>query len=242
MLRAVEALVPVAVLIENVSGLAHTTRRPYLARVIASLEALGYLTASAVLDAADYGVPQRRQRLFVVATRHERFRFPEPTHGPGRRARLRKVGDVLSPQKILGDPNPSIVTYARNPDLRPNPYDGHLFNGGGRPLDLSRPSRTILASAGGNKTHFLDCSGIVPAYHEHLRKGGAPRTGVVEGARRLTVYESALIQSFPRGMEFIGSRSRQYSQIGNAVPPMLAAVVGAALASSLGRRSRLIAA
>jgi DNA (cytosine-5)-methyltransferase 1 len=104
-----------------------------------------------------------------------------------------------------------------------------MFNGGGRPIDLSVPCHTILAAAGGNKTHFFDTLGLVPAYHAHLAKGGKPRTGTLNGGRRLTVEESALLQTFDPSIRFAGSRSSRYTQIGNAVPPLLAEVLGQAL-------------
>lgn len=235
MLALAESLRPQAVLIENVPGLAGPRDRPYLDHVIDRLHGLGYGPTYAVLDAADYGVPQRRRRLVVCAVKELGFLFPDATHGPTADRPWKRVGDVLQPDSILGEANPSIVTYAKRPDLRPSPYDGHLFNGGGRPLDLARPSRTILASAGGNKTHFLDCAEQVPAYHAHLMTGGKPRRGRVEGARRLTVAESALLQSFEPKTKFEGSRSQQYSQIGNAVPPLLAEAVGRALVRHLRR-------
>jgi DNA (cytosine-5)-methyltransferase 1 len=233
MLAAVELLRPRAVLMENVPGLAGPKGREYLLWLLRRLQSLGYEPEHGVLDAADYGVPQRRRRLVICASRVPGFAFPEATHGPASTRRWRVVGDVLELGQPLGIANPSVVTYAKRPDLRPSPYDGHLFNGGGRPLDLTRPSRTILASAGGNKTHFLDCGGIVPAYHAHLVAGGEPRRGSVPDARRLTVAESALLQSFEPSTAFVGSRSQQYSQIGNAVPPLLGEAVGRSLVRHL---------
>jgi DNA (cytosine-5)-methyltransferase 1 len=75
----------------------------------------------------------------------------------------------------------------------------------------------------------------VPDYHAHLRSGGKPREGTLDLARRLTVAECALLQTFPSGMRFHGSRSSQYEQVGNAVPPVLASVIGDALTSALAR-------
>ena len=234
-IRVIEEVRPRAFLMENVPGLGAAGRTSYFTAVLSALTELQYTVSWAVLNAADYGVPQKRRRLFVVGLLNaERpYKFPAPSHGPsGRRSHV-NVGTILDPNVCLGEPNPSIVVYAKRPDLRPSPYDGHLFNGGGRPIDLSAPSHTILASAGGNKTHFLDTRSEVPPYHLHLRRGGAPRHGTLPGSRRLTVKESALVQTFPKSMKFAGSRSSQYTQIGNAVPPKLAKRLGVALAQAL---------
>lgn len=227
-IKAIETLRPAAFFMENVPGLVVGERRAYFRRVLAAYRALGFTVAWKIVNAADYGVPQKRRRLFVVGLRGREFVFPAPSHGPGQRFPHVSVRDVLPPHQI-GEPNPSRVFYAKRPDPRPSPYDGHLFNGGGRPIDPNQPCHTILASAGGNKTHFFDDEGLVQEYHRHLLAGGAPRTGTLPGARRLTVAESALIQTFPEGMVFAGPRSAQYHQVGDAVPPKLAAVMGRAL-------------
>ena len=75
----------------------------------------------------------------------------------------------------------------------------------------------------------MDTLGIVPRYHQELMDGGATRIGIVPGARRITVTESAALQSFAPGTRFHGRRSTQYTLVGNAVPPRLARAVGEAL-------------
>ena len=221
----VHLLNPKAFLIENVPGLAVGKRREYLNQILEKLETLGYKVTWKVLNAADYGVPQSRRRLFIVGLKGIDFSFPNPTHGPNGQTPYITAGDVLTDQPY-GTQNTSKITYAKKPDLRPSPYHGLLFNGGGRPIDMSKPSPTILASAGGNKTHFVDVKGEVPRYHSYLNDGGTPRTGQLNGARRLTPEESALLQSFPKDLVFCGARSSQYRQIGNAVPPKLAEALG----------------
>lgn len=233
LLRAVREIRPDAVLVENVAGLASGSRRRYFASIVHALEDVGFTVAWELLNAADFGAPQKRLRLFLVGLRGRDFHFPEPTHGPGRPQSWVPAGTVISVDNVIGEPNTSIITYARNPDIRPSPYDGHVFNGGGRPIDLDKPSHTILASAGGNKTHWIDTLGIVPAYHARLVAGEPPLEGEVPGARRLTVAESALLQTFPLGTTFAGARSSQYTQVGNAVPPLLGEALGRALAEQL---------
>lgn len=243
MFRALDLIRPEAFIVENVAGLERGRMRPYFLALLDVLrEHLGYYVDAKTLTAADYGVPQRRQRMFIVGMRQPGFCFPEPTHGPDTDNPWLTAGSVLSAEPF-GEPNTSIVTYAKNPDLRPSPYDGLLFNGGGRPMNLDAPARTILASAGGNKTPFVDTLGLVPHYHAELwdAKEGRPREGYesairkgqLEGARRITVAESAALQTFPETMEFMGRRSSQYTQVGNAVPPRLAAAIGRALRGAM---------
>ena len=86
----------------------------------------------------------------------------------------RSSGSVIGHEAPAGTPNTAIVTYALHPSLRPSAYHGHLYNGGGRPIELTRPAPTMLASMGGNKTPWVDTLGIVPAYHAHLLAGGSP--------------------------------------------------------------------
>jgi DNA (cytosine-5)-methyltransferase 1 len=232
-LRVLATVQPAAFVAENVAGFASARRRSHLDALVAQLSALGFDVQWRVLDAADYGVPQRRRRLFIVGTRRAGFAFPGPTHGVASTDAVawRAAGYLLSAPPH-GTPNTSAVTYARLPDLRPDPYHGHVYNGGGRPIDLERPAPTLLASMGGNKTPWIDGGLVVEEYHAHLRAGGAPRVGVVPGARRITVEEAARLQTFPDGMHFAGSRSSAYCQIGNAVPPLLATAIATALHDS----------
>lgn len=233
--RAVREARPEAFLMENVPGLAGPAHRAYLDHSLVKLSRLGYKLAVEVLNAAEYGVPQKRRRLIVVGVREGRpdFVMPAPTHGPRGRKGFVSAGAALAAIRSPIVVNESKVTFAKRPDLRPSPYDGHLFNGGGRAIDLTSPSHTILASAGGNKTHFLDLHNEVPAYHQYLVKGGMPKVGSLCGGRRLSVEESAVLQTFPKGMTFAGSRSAQYAQVGNAVPPGLGKVLGKALLRNL---------
>lgn len=221
--RAVLEIEPRAFLLENVPGLMSSIHQPYMRATLGPLLDRYRVAGPVLVNAADFGVPQSRRRLVVVGVRDASPKIP---YGD---CNLRvPAGHVLS-HRPVGEPNTSKIVYAKTPDLRPDPYHGQLFNGGGRAIDLERPAPTILASAGGNKTHFLDLGRHVPPYHAYLMRGGRPRVGELPEARRLTVAESALLQTFPPGMKFSGARSSQYTQIGNAVPTELAAVLGAAI-------------
>ncbi len=228
--RAVLEAGPRAFLMENVAGLA-TTHVAYLNRVLAPLFGRYTITGPTVLNAADFGVPQSRKRMVIVGVEKGRRAVRLPTSTVRRHTRS---GDILSP-RARGTLNLSRITYAKTPDLRPSPYHGQLFNGGGRPIDLDGPAPTILASAGGNKTPFVDVGGHVPSYHGHLLAGGPPRQGDLDDARRITVEECAALQTFPEDMRFSGSRSSRYTQVGNAVPPLFAAAVASCVLEALRR-------
>lgn len=232
-LAAIAAVRPEVVLMENVPGLVVASRIHYLHDILGQLKKLGYQTSYRVLNAAHYGVPQKRRRLFVIASKGKAFWFPKPTHGPGTGTPMVATSTVVHPDRPLGEPPDCPVVYAKYPDLRPSPYAGQIYNGGGRPIDLNEPCHTILASAGGYKTHWVDTENVAPRYNRHLKNGGKPWEGSVPGARRLTIEESALIQTFPPWLTFSGSRSAQYSQVGDAVPPLLARIVGQSLLRQL---------
>ena len=120
-----------------------------------------------------------------------------------------------------------------------------MFNGAGRPLPPKKWATTLPASMGGNKTPIVDEAEIfdgqesyVEAYHQHLMVGGAPRLGdAPKRLRRLTIDECMAIQTFPASYKLAGSRSSQYRQLGNAVPPILAEAVAKVLANFLSGES-----
>jgi DNA (cytosine-5)-methyltransferase 1 len=230
--RAVRELKPRAFLLENVAGLASKRHRNYFLSKLEELASLDYHVAYEVLNAADFGVPQDRRRVIAIGFRKGQPLFPHPSHGPKGVAPYRTARQALV-DAPSDEPNRAIVTYAKKPVMRPSPFAGMLVNGGGRPIDLDRPSQTIPASAGGNRTHIVDRKRILVDYHHYLLDGGRPKKGIVKGVRRLTVRESARLQSFPDDFVFAGERSAQYRQVGNAVPPCLSEAVGRAIYQSL---------
>lgn len=232
--RVVREVQPDAFLMENVPGLASGAQKSRLQAILIELESLGYDVEWRLLRAADFGVSQLRKRLIIVGTRGGAFRWPSPSNGQDAPAPWIAAREVLDMGKVLGDANDSKVTFALRPDLRPSPWDGHLWNGGGRPINPDGLAPTLLATMGGNKTPWIDGLGIVPEYHAHLQSGGKPRVGVVPGARRITVLEAARVQTFPDDMPWVGSRSSRYRQIGNAVPVCLAKAIGDSMAACVG--------
>lgn len=225
---------------ENVRGLL-TARGPdgepgsALSYLRQALLDAGFQTEVNLLNAADYGVPQRRVRLFLVGYRRgDRPVFPESTHAKdvGLFAEGRKswvtLGDCLRhmPAPLESEiirPSPKLERKLRKvPEgsglrsegkretTRPGGHWG--YRQGCFVADTRLPSRTITASS----------------QQDWIRD---PNLGL----RRLSPRECAAIQTFPSKWEFEGNRAEQYRQIGNAVPPQLAF----AIARSLGDHVRL---
>jgi len=242
----VDRIRPRAYVMENVTALALNKRWTVLRDgLIDQSVKLGYTTQLLLLNASHFGVPQARERMFLIGTKSTPLVVPLPTtvdDPPAVRSALESLPDYGQPG------NDSIcvakVTPARKPVLRRSPFAGMLFNGQGRPLDLDRPAPTLPASMGGNRTPIVDQeqlkSGAEPwvvEYHAHLLGGGSPRKVAPPRLRRLTVEEAAAIQTFPNGTYWSGPQSAQYRQIGNAVPPDLAGHVARALARALDGES-----
>lgn len=205
LVRVIRAKSPKFFLAENVKGLTNLSQGKVFRMILDDFESLGYSVSHKVLNAADYGVPQTRQRVFIVGARNDlgvEFRFPEPTNssdGSGDKLPWVGIGDALSslpdPDSDNDIPNHTYSKYK----LQFNGYLGH------RPLDPSKPAPTVTARGD-------DKGGVVILPHPN-------------GKRRMTGRELAMTQSFPPDFEFCGRLSSVYRQIGNAVPPLLAKAV-----------------
>jgi len=250
LLDVVEELEPSAFVLENVKALGASPRwEPIRERLVRRAAELGYATRLVILNAADYGVPQTRERMFLLGSRDGKApTAPEPSTGH-RRPTVRHALDQLPAFGTPGNDTTcsARVIPAREPIMRPTAYAGSLlFNGSGRPLDLDRPAKTLPASMGGNATPIIDQleleHGADPwavEYHRHLKNGGKARRRAPKRMRRVTVEEAAALQSFPPGFRFAGPRVAQYRQVGNAVPPRLAEAVATAVLEVLASQSAL---
>ena len=202
-LDAVKRIRPKVAIIENVSGLLYRSK-DYLRSVAEELEWLGYEVEAQVLNATHYGVPQKRQRVVIVASLVG-WKWPEPvTKTPV------TVGDALGPLAEQEGPDSKYLTPGMDKYIAAYEKQSQCVNP--RDLHLDKPARTVTCrNLGGATSDML-----------RLRLPGGKR-------RRLTVREGARLQGFPDWFEFRGSEYDQYEQIGNAVPPLL----GLALAKSV---------
>jgi DNA (cytosine-5)-methyltransferase 1 len=242
-LDIVEGLFPRAFCMENVKALAESPRWDAVREsLIDRATALDYEVAMFVLNAADYGVAQARERTFLVGLRDGVPLCPVPTT----KASPRTVKDVLSVLPHFGEPGNRMGTTARvvpavRPVMRPSAHSGSLlFNGSGRPLHLDGAAKTLPASMGGNATPIVDQEELehgaepwVVGYHRRLLQGRAPNRTAPRRMRRITVEEAAALQGFPPAWKWRGPKGAMYRQIGNAVPPILAEHVAVSLRQAL---------
>lgn len=195
-----------------------------LTRVRWELLQRGWQTHVQLVNAADFGVPQRRIRLIVLGYRAgDAPPLPTPTHGEGvgtedwvsLRACLSQIpapreGEIVRPSGKMAlelrdvPPGSGVKSPGKAETTRPGGHWG--YKQGAFVADLDRPARTVTASS----------------QQDWLRDDRL-------GLRRLSPRECAAIQSFPSEWTFTGNRVSQYRQIGNAVPPILGKAIGEAL-------------
>lgn len=217
--RVVEAVEPEFVMLENVPGMMHSKNREHLDDLLQHLERDGYTVSYAVLDAADFSTPQRRRRLIVVGGRG--FEIPLPERTASRHITVGEaIMDLADREALNHEPNnhaPHVVErWAR---LGPGEADPGYRRAR---LDLNLPSVTIRAGGGyGPRGNHL--GGFHPPIHPTL-------------PRQLTVREAARLQGFPDSWEFMGPKTIQGRQVGNAVPPPLGAAVALAVRAALEKR------
>lgn len=189
---------PMAFLIENVAGITDFDVEGKINEALSELAAMGYhITTPTVLNAAIYGVPQNRKRWIAMGTRSSKpIKLPVPN------GTATPCGPVLA-QSLKGCFNHVTRNHTAESILRYMRLDYGARDKLGRVdrLDPSQPSKTVIAGGmkGGGRSH------LHPTH---------PRT--------LSVRECARLQTFPDSYEFTGSTARQFTQVGNAVPPMLA--------------------
>ncbi|MGB0992235.1 MAG: DNA cytosine methyltransferase, partial [Akkermansiaceae bacterium] len=206
-LAAVKKLNPKVAMFENVRGMLYRGR-DYLDEIIAYLESLGYQVEIQMLRAVDYAVPQRRERLFVVAHRSQ-WTAPKPLAQEHFTA-----GDAIKDLLKKLPPNPKFLTKSMDTYVAKYEKASHCKRP--RDLHLEQSSRTVT------------CRNLNGA------TGDMMRVCLKDGRRRrLTVREGARLQSFPDWFQFSGSEGSQYNQVGNAVPPLLAKAVAKAVMDCL---------
>jgi DNA (cytosine-5)-methyltransferase 1 len=192
---AVKKIQPKVFMFENVRGLLYSNKW-YFDLVIEELRKLGYFIDYKLLNAVNFGIPQNRERLFVIGHR-AKFNFPKPKNS--KITVEEAIGDTMlttpAESKFLNEAQDKYVANYEKASACVNPRD----------LYPDRPART------------LTCRNLAGA------TGDMQRVKLLDGRRRRILHnEAARLQSFPDWFEFMGNETQRFNQIGNAVPPLLA--------------------
>lgn len=191
---------------ENVKGILNLGKGEAIKQIVEDFEAAGYITSVNLINMADYGIPQTRQRVIIIGQREDLgaellFKFPKPTH-----SKDGKLPKWVSIQEAIGHfPDPDNENDVLNHIYSAYKVEYRNFTGH-RKTEPSKPSPTILARGNG--------------------KGGVCAIPHYNGKRRLTIRESASVQTFPEDFHFCGNMNSCYRQIGNAVPVLFARKLG----------------
>ena len=227
--RLISEIKPDGFVLENVESILHPTNKEAVDSIVEQATALGYHFSMLKMNAADYGIPQRRKRVFFIATKKKIDAKISPTHGD--------VKDIKE--------NPNLKPYERAIDwIAPFDNEGFWVN---EPI-----------SSEGKYEYELTCIPPGKNYIALSERAGHPNPVFVAGKRywssllklhpllpswtiiaspghwegpfhwtnrRLSIRECAALQTFPDDYQFYGSPRSQRKQIGNAVPPLLGKIV-----------------
>jgi DNA (cytosine-5)-methyltransferase 1 len=247
-LRVLRDLRPKAFLLENVQGLAFSGKDEGLRLLRDTIRAINRKTGTdysftvAKLNAADFGVPQKRERVLIIGARDgKELRFPAETH----RDTTQELGALAAGRDpwltawdaigdLQGDDDPSLRVGGKWGDLLPSIPEGenylwHTDRGGGKPL------------FGWRRRYWgflLKLSKSLPAWTIQAQPG--PAIGPFHWrSRKLSIRELCRLQTFPDNYQISGSRMDAQRQLGNAVPSLIGEILGREIRSQLlGHRAR----
>lgn len=253
-LRIVDGLRPEWIVMENVTGIYSIGGGEAVRAIKAELGALGYAVEEQVLRSEDYGVPQERRRVVFIGNRlGAPISHPLPTHGPDRDEPFTTIKDAIGdlPPLQNGEDN-GRVPYRDGPPSRfqqlmrgnQKVVDGHAAPTLGK-VNMQRLPFIPPGGSWRDIPHDLLPEGMKRAKRsDHTKRYGRmtwdglsctvlTKCDIHWGAyihpeqdRAITVREAARLQAFPDWFEFAGSRTEQYVQVGNAVPPLLGKAIG----------------
>ncbi len=233
--RGIETIQPDIVSMENVPGVMETD---VFKNFVAKLEELKYKVDYKVVYAPNYGVPQNRRRLILLASRLGEIKVPKETHSKGNYVTVRDI--IMALPKIAAGEKSESDPLHQSKKLEPiNISRIKQSKQGGSWRDWDKKLLPNCYKKESGKTYMsvygrMSWDDVSPTITTQFGSYGSGRFGHPEQDRALSLREGALLQTFPRDYEFgnlpIGQISRH---IGNAVPPQLGIVVGGAIKKHL---------
>lgn len=230
--RIVENVLPEFFVLENVKGLLTLANGSFKNDIIKRFTKLGYEVTYSVLNAADFGVPQNRNRVFFVGTRSGHFEFPNIVR------KKWTSSDAISDLPVLNNENghKDFLEYTIKPNnnyqKQMRKHSKLLYNH--EITDHNQKTISIISKVpdGGKIKDIPKKFWQVRKYNKAFERMSSclPSNTVDTGHRNYfhylynrvpTVRENARLQSFPDNFIFLGSKTSQYKQVGNAVPPLL---------------------
>lgn len=256
-LRIVEGMKPKWVVIENVTGITSIDGGAVVETIKEELGKFGYNVDQRIFRTEEFGVPQERRRIVFIGNRvGAPVVFPQPTHGPGLLP-FTTIWDAIGDLPPLENgESPEVTSYAHPPKGEFQKYvragtRNAVYNHSASRLSQTNMARMKYIPIGGSWRdipHDLLPEGMKRAKRsDHTKRYGRmdpkglsctvlTKCDVHWGAyihphqdRSITVREAARLQSFPDSFVFQGSRTEQYVQVGNAVPPLFGRRIGEAL-------------
>ena len=239
-LRMVRDTLPRVFFLENVEGLVYRNKDEGMALLVRAIEAINsargvnYRLSWAKVNAADFGVPQSREHVFVIGDREgTSFRFPAPTHGPDQNGLLGALETVRTSWEAIGDlevdsSRPDLQLRGKWADLVRTIPEGHNYlwhtsRGGGVPLfGWRRRYWSFLLKLAKNRPSWT------------IQAAPGPATGPFHWEnRRLSERELCRLQTFPDDYRIQGSLSQVQRQLGNAVPVALGEILARSIRKNL---------
>ena len=205
LVRVIRDKKPKYFLAENVRGILSLDKGSVIKRIIQDLEAQGYRVKYRLFNTADYGVPQCRFRVIIAGIRLDlgeeyQYSFPAPTYSRNPSVSSMKPWVTIS-EALHGIPEPCDDSKLPNHIYSKYKVTNRNFTGH-RQTNPNKPAPTILARGNG--------------------KGGVCAIQHPKNHRRLSIRESAIVQTFPNDYVFVGKMNSCYRQVGNAVPVLFA--------------------
>tara|TARA_B100001250_G_scaffold409327_1_gene433453 strand:- start:244 stop:1263 length:1020 start_codon:yes stop_codon:yes gene_type:complete len=205
MANVIKLIKPRVFIAENVKGFYQLKKGKYFKQALNIFNNIGYKTFHTILNASDFGAPQKRQRLFIVGFNNsiapKNFNFPSPTHGDHPLRKKAILDDVID-SLIPNDEKYYFSKRAVEGAKRAKPNMKRALA-----QDLNDQCLTITSHLAKVSINSRDPVLLVDEKNEKYR--------------RFTPTEAARIQSFPERFKFSGSEADAYRQIGQAIPPVL---------------------